>query len=81
MEVRVFETKAEMARAAAERAGRAIADAIARSVGLVAHSMEQVSVGKVIRPRGRYTGPALEIPTTSRGRSPARSRPAAPPIR
>jgi len=30
MEIRVFETKADMARAAAERAGRAIADAIAR---------------------------------------------------
>jgi glucosamine-6-phosphate deaminase len=30
MEIRVFDTKAEMARAAADRAGRAIADAIAR---------------------------------------------------
>lgn len=34
--------------------------ATARSVGLLAHSMEQLRVGKVIRPRGRYTGPALE---------------------
>lgn len=31
--------------------------AIARSVGLLAHSMEQLSVDSVIRPRGRYTGP------------------------
>jgi len=30
MEIRVFDTKAEMARAAADRAGRAVADAIAR---------------------------------------------------
>lgn len=34
--------------------------ATARSVGLLAHSMEQLRVGMVIRPRGRYTGPALE---------------------
>jgi citrate synthase len=34
--------------------------ATARSVGLLAHCMEQLKVGKVIRPRGRYTGPALE---------------------
>lgn len=34
--------------------------ATARSVGLLAHSMEQLKVGKVIRPRGRYTGPVLE---------------------
>ncbi|MEK6347663.1 MAG: citrate synthase [Burkholderia sp.] len=33
---------------------------IARSVGLLAHCIEQLRVGKVIRPRGRYTGPALE---------------------
>jgi citrate synthase len=33
---------------------------IARGVGLLAHSMEQLSIGMVIRPRGRYTGPALE---------------------
>lgn len=32
--------------------------ATARSVGLLAHSMEQLSVAQVIRPRGRYTGPA-----------------------
>ncbi|MET0350680.1 MAG: citrate synthase family protein [Rhizobacter sp.] len=31
--------------------------AIARSVGLLAHGMEQLSVDSVIRPRGRYTGP------------------------
>ncbi|VWD39967.1 citrate synthase [Burkholderia contaminans] len=33
---------------------------IARSVGLLAHCIEQLRVGKVIRPRGRYTGPALD---------------------
>ncbi|NDY92118.1 citrate synthase family protein [Ideonella livida] len=32
--------------------------ALARSVGLLAHGMEQLSMGQVIRPRGRYTGPA-----------------------
>ena len=31
--------------------------ATARSVGLLAHSMEQLSVAQVIRPRGRYVGP------------------------
>ncbi len=30
--------------------------ATARSVGLLAHSMEQLSVAQVIRPRGRYVG-------------------------
>ncbi len=39
--------------------------AIARSVGLLAHSMEQINVGKVIRPRGRYVGPALETQISS----------------
>ncbi|OTP72222.1 hypothetical protein PAMC26510_22090 [Caballeronia sordidicola] len=34
--------------------------ATARSVGLLAHCIEQLRVGKVIRPRGRYTGRALE---------------------
>jgi citrate synthase len=34
--------------------------ATARSVGLMAHCIEQLRVGKVIRPRGRYTGRALE---------------------
>jgi citrate synthase len=33
---------------------------IARSVGLLAHAMEQIGTGKVIRPRGRYVGPELE---------------------
>lgn len=32
----------------------------ARSVGLLAHCIEQLRVGKVIRPRSRYTGPALD---------------------
>jgi citrate synthase len=30
--------------------------ATARSVGLLAHAIEQLAVGQVIRPRGRYTG-------------------------
>jgi citrate synthase len=34
--------------------------ATARSVGLLAHCMEQLQVGKVIRPRGLYTGRPLE---------------------
>ena len=33
--------------------------ATARSVGLLAHSMEQLGVAQVIRPRGRYVGPML----------------------
>ena len=40
--------------------------AIARSVGLLAHSMEQLGVDSVIRPRGRYTGPATEPSTNGR---------------
>lgn len=36
---------------------------IARSVGLLAHAMEQINTGKVIRPRGRYIGPELEAST------------------
>lgn len=32
--------------------------ATARSVGLLAHCLEQLSVAQVIRPRGRYVGPA-----------------------
>ncbi|CAG2142530.1 hypothetical protein LMG31506_02694 [Cupriavidus yeoncheonensis] len=32
--------------------------ATARSVGLLAHSLEQLTVGQVIRPRGRYVGVA-----------------------
>lgn len=31
--------------------------ATARSVGLLAHSLEQLAVAQVIRPRGRYVGP------------------------
>ena len=44
--------------------------ATARSVGLLAHAMEQLSVDSVIRPRGRYVGPPLEAPPTP----PARPR-------
>jgi citrate synthase len=40
--------------------------AIARSVGLLAHSMEQLGVDSVIRPRGRYTGPATELSANAR---------------
>lgn len=35
--------------------------ATSRSVGLLAHCMEQLSVGQVIRPRGRYVGPSPEV--------------------
>lgn len=35
--------------------------ATARSVGLLAHCLEQSSEGQVIRPRGRYIGPAPEL--------------------
>jgi citrate synthase len=34
--------------------------ATARSIGLLAHCMEQLSVQQVIRPRGRYVGPMPE---------------------
>lgn len=34
--------------------------ATARSVGLLAHSLEQLTVGQVIRPRGRYVGKVPE---------------------
>jgi len=42
--------------------------AVARSVGLLAHGMEQLSVDSVIRPRGRYTGPVAEVQPTARRR-------------
>lgn len=43
--------------------------AIARSVGLLAHAMEQLDVDSVIRPRGRYTGPsAAQAPDPRRAR-------------
>jgi len=35
--------------------------ATARSVGLLAHSLEQLGVTQVIRPRGRYVGQAPEV--------------------
>ena len=34
--------------------------AVARSVGWIAHSLEQLSTGSLIRPRARYSGPPLE---------------------
>ncbi|WP_431322276.1 citrate synthase [Rhizobium sp. YTU87027] len=36
--------------------------ALARTVGWLAHAMEQVESGHLIRPRARYTGPAVEVP-------------------
>lgn len=47
--------------------------ATARSVGLLAHAMEQLSVDSVIRPRGRYVGPPLEAPLVAANR-PRRAR-------
>ena len=38
----------------------------ARSVGLLAHSLEQLGVAQVIRPRGRYVGPMPELPQGAR---------------
>jgi len=35
--------------------------ATARSVGLLAHSLEQLDVAQVIRPRGRYVGPPPQV--------------------
>lgn len=35
--------------------------ATARSVGLLAHSLEQLSVAQMIRPRGRYVGLVPEV--------------------
>ncbi len=40
--------------------------ATARSVGLLAHAMEQLAEPQVIRPRGRYVGP---LPATTEGAS------------
>jgi len=34
--------------------------AVARSVGWLAHAMEQASAGRLIRPRARYVGPSLD---------------------
>lgn len=40
--------------------------ATARSVGLLAHSLEQLGVAQVIRPRGRYVGPVPDLPQGAR---------------
>jgi citrate synthase len=40
--------------------------AVARSVGLLAHSMEQLGVDSVIRPRGRYIGPTAGLQASAR---------------
>ncbi len=47
--------------------------AIARCIGWLAHAMEQALQGHLIRPRARYTGPALppEPPPTSQSRHPS----------
>ncbi|MGH8260135.1 MAG: citrate/2-methylcitrate synthase [Steroidobacteraceae bacterium] len=36
--------------------------ALARSVGWLAHALEQASAGHLIRPRARYIGPPLDAP-------------------
>ncbi len=41
--------------------------ATARSVGLLAHSLEQLGVAQVIRPRGRYVGPVPGVPEGAPG--------------
>ena len=33
--------------------------ALSRSVGSIAHALEQTAIGQLIRPRARYVGPAL----------------------
>jgi citrate synthase len=43
--------------------------ATARSVGLLAHSLEQLGVAQVIRPRGRYVGLVPEALQNSRGKA------------
>jgi citrate synthase len=55
--------------------------AVARSVGLLAHAMEQLGVDSVIRPRGRYVGPTGELQPGARRseRQEARRRPASVP--
>lgn len=40
--------------------------ATARSVGLLAHSLEQLGVAQVIRPRGRYVGPMPDMTQAAR---------------
>jgi citrate synthase len=46
--------------------------AVARSVGWIAHILEQLSTGTLIRPRARYAGPPLSLPP-SRGKVSLRS--------
>jgi len=55
--------------------------ASARSVGLLAHCFEQLQVGMVIRPRGRYTGPALEAWPAEPPATPAADGPSSETIR
>jgi citrate synthase len=46
--------------------------AVGRSVGWVAHALEQVATGHLLRPRARYNGPlpdgSASGPTPSAGR-------------
>jgi citrate synthase len=41
--------------------------ATARSIGLLAHGLEQLGVAQVIRPRGRYVGPVPDSASAKRG--------------
>ncbi|MEJ8825973.1 citrate synthase family protein [Variovorax humicola] len=43
--------------------------ATARSIGLLAHGLEQLGVAQVIRPRGRYVGPMPDAPAGGRASS------------
>jgi citrate synthase len=36
--------------------------AVGRAAGWIAHALEQIATGHLLRPRARYTGPAPEGP-------------------
>ena len=54
--------------------------ALGRCIGWLAHIIEQAATGQLIRPRARYTGPALDTTAVSQGsdlaRAPAAKEPA-----